>query len=222
MVAAAGPDAFLLDLTAVHVTDPAADGCPSYAPNPLPVREGAALGRDLVPVQHVDGDYVLRLVGTSASEVGHLLKDRIVAVDQFVAALHRVACGEAVVDKRLVADRVRGHGFGRRLAALTSREREVLALMAEGLTDRGIAARLVVTARTAEAHAQAIFRKLDLPVGPNDNRRVHAVLTYLRATANTHTVPDAVQRELSHRPGQIRRRHADRHRTGLGRVPNSK
>jgi DNA-binding NarL/FixJ family response regulator len=68
-----------------------------------------------------------------------------------------------------------------RLARLTAREREVLALMADGLTDRGIAARLTVTTRTAQAHAEAIFRKLDLPASPDDNRRVHAVLTYLKA-----------------------------------------
>lgn len=135
----------------------------------------------LVLSQYVDVDYALRLVETSAAGVGYLLKDRIVAVDQFVAALRRVAAGETVVDPTLVSELVTGHGVGRRLAALTPREREVLALMAEGLTDRGIATRLVVTARTAEAHVQAIFRKLDLPAGPNDNRRVHAVLTYLRA-----------------------------------------
>jgi DNA-binding NarL/FixJ family response regulator len=66
------------------------------------------------------------------------------------------------------------------LARLTYREREVLALMAEGLTDRGIATRLIVSTRTAQAHAEAIFRKLDLPANPDDNRRVHAVLAYLK------------------------------------------
>jgi DNA-binding NarL/FixJ family response regulator len=135
----------------------------------------------LVLSQYVDVDYALGLMETSAAGMGYLLKDRIVAVDQFVAALHRVACGETVVDPALVSDLVAGHSTGRRLAALTSREREVLALMAEGLTDRAIAARLVVTARTAEAHVQAIFRKLELPASPNDNRRIHAVLAYLRA-----------------------------------------
>jgi DNA-binding NarL/FixJ family response regulator len=134
----------------------------------------------LVLSQHVDVDYALRLMGAGAAGVGYLLKDRIVEVDDFVAALHRVASGETVVDPTLVSDLVAGPSAGGRLARLTSREREVLALMAGGLTDRGIAARLTVSTRTAQAHAEAIFRKLNLPASPDDNRRVHAVLAYLR------------------------------------------
>jgi DNA-binding NarL/FixJ family response regulator len=134
----------------------------------------------LVLSQYLDVDYALRLMGAGAAGVGYLLKDRIVAVDQFVAALQRVASGGTMVDPALVSDLVDEHTSGERLARLTPREREVLALMAEGLTDRGIAARLVVSTRTAEAHVEAIFRKLDLPAGANDNRRVHAVLTYLK------------------------------------------
>lgn len=87
----------------------------------------------------------------------------------------------AVVDAALVSDLVTSPMTGGRLGRLTSREREVLALMAEGLTDRGIATRLTVSTRTAQAHAEAIFRKLDLPISPDNNRRVHAVLTYLKA-----------------------------------------
>jgi DNA-binding NarL/FixJ family response regulator len=113
--------------------------------------------------------------------VGYLLKDRIVDVNQFVADLHRVAQGETVVDPTLVSDLVAGPSTDGRLARLTSREREGLALVAEGLTDRGIATRLTVSLRTAQAHVEAIFRKLDLPASPDDNRRVHAVLTYLKA-----------------------------------------
>jgi DNA-binding NarL/FixJ family response regulator len=101
-------------------------------------------------------------------------------VDQFVADLGRVAGGENIVDPTPVPDLAAAPMTRSRLGRLTCREREVLAVMAEGLTDRGIATRLAVSTRTAQAHAEAIFRKLDLPVGPADNRRVHAVLTYLQ------------------------------------------
>jgi DNA-binding NarL/FixJ family response regulator len=121
------------------------------------------------------------LFGASAScwpawPVEHCQTD----VDQFIADLDRVARGETAVDPIRVSDLLTAPMTNGRLARLTSREREVLALMAEGLTDRGIATRLTVTTRTAQAHAEAIFRKLDLPASPDDNRRVHAVLTYLK------------------------------------------
>jgi DNA-binding NarL/FixJ family response regulator len=135
----------------------------------------------LVLSQYVDVEYALGLLRAGAAGVGYLLKDRIVDVDELVADLHRLARGETVVDPALVSDLLTGPATGGRLAQLTSREREVLALMAEGLTDRGIAARLTVSIRTAQAHVEAIFRKLDLPASPDANRRVHAVLTYLNA-----------------------------------------
>ena len=131
--------------------------------------------------QYVEPAYALSLLREGRGGAGYLLKDRVLDIDEFVAALGRVAAGETVVDPALVAqllDRPREHDP---LAELTAREREVLALMAEGLTDRGISERLYVTPKTTETHVRHIFGKLGIPASPAHNRRVHAVLTYLRA-----------------------------------------
>ena len=100
---------------------------------------------------------------------------------QLVSAVERVAQGEAVVDPELVEQLVAQSREVGPLAELTEREREVLGLMAEGLTDRGIAERLWLTSRTVETHVRHILQKLDLPADVSSNRRVHAVLAYLRA-----------------------------------------
>jgi DNA-binding NarL/FixJ family response regulator len=110
------------------------------------------------------------------------VKERVLDLGDLVAALERVAAGETVVDAALVSqllDRPRPESP---LDELTPREREVLSLMAEGLTDRGIAERLYVTQNTVETHIRHIIAKLDLPATPADNRRVGAVLAYLRST----------------------------------------
>jgi DNA-binding NarL/FixJ family response regulator len=130
--------------------------------------------------QYVEARYALRLLETGERRVGYVLKDRVLHVADFAEAVRRVGAGETVVDPALVEQLV-----GRRreidpLAELTERERDVLALMAEGLTDRGIGERLWVTPKTVETHVRHIFQKLNLPSGAADNRRVHAVLTYLR------------------------------------------
>jgi DNA-binding NarL/FixJ family response regulator len=135
----------------------------------------------LVLSQHVDVAYALRLVTDESERVGYLLKDRIADVPELVAALRRIADGGSVVDKALVAELVSAPAVEDPLAALSAREREVLALVAEGRTDRGIAQALFVTPKTVEAHVRSIFRKLDLPSDATENRRVHAVLTFLRA-----------------------------------------
>ena len=135
----------------------------------------------LVLSQYVDVSYALRLVDGAEDGRGYLLKDRVLDASQLVSALERVARGEAVVDPELVEQLVaRSRGAGP-LAELTEREREVLELMAEGLTDRGIAARLWLTPRTVETHIRHILQKLELPADASSNRRVHAVLAYLRA-----------------------------------------
>jgi len=103
-------------------------------------------------------------------------------VAEFVAALQRVAAGETVVEPSLVRDLLSAPAAGNPLAELTPREREVLALIAQGRTDRGIGEALFVTRKTVEAHVRSIFRKLDLPVDASENRRVHAVLAFLRLT----------------------------------------
>jgi len=99
----------------------------------------------------------------------------------FACDASTLAAGETVVDEALVAQLLERSRAETPLAQLTPREREVLGLMAEGLTDRGIAERLCVTPNTVETHVRHIIGKLDLPVSPSDNRRVHAVLAYLRA-----------------------------------------
>jgi DNA-binding NarL/FixJ family response regulator len=135
----------------------------------------------LVLSQHVDVAYAMKVVTEEAERVGYLLKDRIVDVPELAAALRRIADGGSVVDPALVAELVSATSVEDPLAGLTQREREVLALLAEGRTDRGIARVLYVTPKTVEAHVRSIFRKLDLPSDATDNRRVHAVLTFLRA-----------------------------------------
>jgi DNA-binding NarL/FixJ family response regulator len=134
----------------------------------------------LVLSQHVEVDYALKLVGEDATGVGYLLKDRVVDVGEFVSALHRVAAGGSVVDPALVTELVEAPRTHDPVADLTAREREVLALMAEGRTDRGIAATLFVSQKPVEAHVRSILRKLALPAAPSENRRVHAVLAFLR------------------------------------------
>jgi DNA-binding NarL/FixJ family response regulator len=137
----------------------------------------------LVVSQYVDVAYAIRLVEGRAEGVGYLLKDRILDVPALVDAMQRVAAGESVVEPELVQELVDAPTRDDPLIALTQREREVLALMAEGRTDRGIREALWLSQKTIEAHARNIFRKLDIPATPSDNRRVHAVLTFLRATA---------------------------------------
>jgi DNA-binding NarL/FixJ family response regulator len=134
----------------------------------------------LVLSQHIDVAYAMKLVTEQSSRVGYLLKDRIADLPELVAALRHIADGGSVVDPGLVAELVSAPAVEDPLAGLTKREREVLALLAEGRTDRGIAQLLYVTPKTVEAHVRSIFRKLDLPADATDNRRVHAVLTFLR------------------------------------------
>jgi len=133
----------------------------------------------LVLSQYVEERYAVELLAEGADGVGYLLKDRIAEIDRFVDAVRRVGEGGSVLDPEVVA-----HMLGRRerddpLESLTPREREVLALMAEGRTNRAIAAELMVSERAVERHVTSIFVKLDLPAGQDDHRRVLAVLTYL-------------------------------------------
>ena len=131
--------------------------------------------------QYVEAEYALRLLDEESERTGYLLKERMLDVQDLVGALERVAAGETVVDPALVSQllgRAREHSA---LDRLTAREREVLSLMAEGLTDRGIAQRLYLTPNTVETHIRHILAKLGFPATPADNRRVHAVLAYLRS-----------------------------------------
>jgi DNA-binding NarL/FixJ family response regulator len=134
----------------------------------------------LVLSQYVEPSYAMRLLEEHPEGVGYLLKQRVLDVAVLVDALRRLAEGETVVDPTIVA---RLFGRQRRedpLAELTQREREVLALVAEGLSNRAIADRIFVTERTVEAHVKQIFMKLGLEMDPSAHRRVLAVLAYLR------------------------------------------
>ena len=132
--------------------------------------------------QYVEVEYALKLVAGTSARVGYLLKDRIADVGDFMAALESVAEGGTVVEPSLVSELVGAPAAHDPLSELTPREREVLALIAQGKTDRGIAAELVVTRKTVETHVRSILGKLDLPVDASENRRVHAVLACLRVT----------------------------------------
>jgi DNA-binding NarL/FixJ family response regulator len=131
--------------------------------------------------QYVEAEYALRLLDGNEAGVAYLLKDRILDVSQLSETIARVVDGGVVVDPELVSFLLDRRRRADPLDELTVREREVLALMAEGLTDRGIAERLYVAPKTVETHIRHIFGKLDIPESALDNKRVHAVLAYLRA-----------------------------------------
>ena len=134
----------------------------------------------LVLSQHVETRYALELVG--AGGFGYLLKHRVLDVDDFLDAARRVSEGGSALDPEVVATLLSPQPRDDTLAGLTPREREVLALMAEGRTNAAIAKRLWLTERTVETHVRSILGKLGLPVSGDDHRRVLAVLTYLRAS----------------------------------------
>ena len=129
---------------------------------------------------HVEVETAIDLL-EGGERIGYLLKDRILRVDDLVDALERVAAGGSVVDPALVQELVATRHKNDPLADLTPREKEVLTLMAEGLSNAGIAARLVVTEGAVEKHVRSILAKLRLPTTEDGHRRVLAVLTYLDA-----------------------------------------
>ena len=134
----------------------------------------------LVLSQYVEEEYATELIADRAEGVGYLLKDRVADVDAFVDAIRRVGQGGSALDPEVVSLML-GRRRDEPLSELTPREREVLALMAEGLSNRAIAERLVVTERAVEKHVTSIFGKLRLPPTGETHRRVLAVLAYMRA-----------------------------------------
>jgi DNA-binding NarL/FixJ family response regulator len=134
----------------------------------------------LVLSQYVEAEYALALLRESPAASGYLLKDRITQLATLLDAIERVARGETVVDPELVDLLLRRPSSAHRLAELSEREREVLALVAEGLSDRAIAERLWLTPKTVETHVRHILAKLALPPDADRNRRVLAVLAFLR------------------------------------------
>ena len=135
----------------------------------------------LVLSQYLEPDFAMRLLDESGRGVGYLLKDRIADAATFTDAVRRVAAGGQVIDPAIVSRLLNRRRREDPLDALSEREREVLALMAEGRSNHAIATELVVTERAVEKHVTSIFSKLDLPPTADDHRRVLAVLTYLRA-----------------------------------------
>jgi serine/threonine-protein kinase PknK len=134
----------------------------------------------LVLSAHAEVDHAMELIA-SGHGVGYILKSRIGDVTEFIDALHRVGAGGSVVDPALIQELVSARRRQDPLAALSSREREVLALMAEGRSNAGIARRLWLTEGTVEKHVRHILAKLQLPEADEDHRRVLAVLTFLDA-----------------------------------------
>jgi DNA-binding NarL/FixJ family response regulator len=135
----------------------------------------------LVLSQVVETKHALELFSERPEGFGYLLKDRVLAIDDFLDAVRRVEAGGTAIDPEVV-----GQLMGRRrerdpLEELSPREREVLSLMAEGLSNRGLCERLFLSPKTIETHVNSIFTKLDLAPAPDDHRRVLAVLAFLRA-----------------------------------------
>jgi len=129
----------------------------------------------------VEAKHALELFSERPEGFGYLLKDRVIEIDDFLDAVRRVGRGGTAIDPEVVAQL-----FGRRrahdpLEDLTAREREVLSLMAEGRSNRGICDKLVVSPKTVETHVNSIFNKLRLAQAPDDHRRVLAVLAFLRS-----------------------------------------
>jgi DNA-binding NarL/FixJ family response regulator len=168
-----GPDAVIADIRMP----------PTHSDEGL--RAAVAIKRDfpstgvLLFSQYIETRYTARLLESGAGGVGYLLKDRVGNVADFVSALERVAAGGTALDPEVISQLLRRPDAG--LASLTGRERAVLGLMAEGRSNSGIAAKLVLSEGAVEKHIASIFGKLSLEPEPADNRRVLAVLRYLRA-----------------------------------------
>ena len=171
--------------------DPARRGDPGHphasnAHGRRPRRRGADPRRHpemgvLVLSQHMESRYAWRVLEQRPERVGYLLKDRVSDVAVLTDALHRIAEGECVLDPTIVARLLRRPRERSALVDLTERERDVLALIAEGRSNQGIAAALFLSTKTVETHIGQIFQKLGLEEEPDSHRRVLAVLAYLRS-----------------------------------------
>ena len=134
----------------------------------------------LVLSQHLEPDYAWRLVEERPESVGYLMKERVGRVQQLLDAVQRVADGECVVDRAIVDELLARRHRVDPIAELTPREREIIALMAEGRSNQGICRTLWLSPKTVETHIRGAFAKLGINEAPEDNRRVLAVLAYLR------------------------------------------
>lgn len=159
---------------------------PTHTDEGLQVALAARRERPGLPVlvlsQHVEQLYARELIADGTGGVGYLLKDRVSKADQFVDAVHTVAAGGTVMDPQVIARLLARNAYDQPLALLTPREREVLAMMAEGRSNAAIAQRLHFSEGAVSKHTSSIFAKLDLGASDDDNRRVLAVLAYLNGT----------------------------------------
>ena len=137
----------------------------------------------LVLTHHVETHAALRLLEDNPSGVGYLLKDRVTDLEEFIEAVQRVGAGGSVIDPEVVSVLLRRHRFDDPVNDLTERERQVLALVAEGRSNQTIGRLLFISPRTVESHVGSILTKLGLLPSAEDDRRVLAVLTYLRSEA---------------------------------------
>ena len=133
----------------------------------------------LVLSQHLEPDYAIQLIEAKPESVGYLLKERVGRIEQLLDAVQRVAAGECVVDRAVVDELLVRRRRTDPLDTLTPREREILALMAEGRSNQGICRALWLSPKTVETHIRGAFTKLGIREAPEDNRRVLAVLAYL-------------------------------------------
>src|SRR5204863_3923069 len=134
----------------------------------------------LVLSQHLEPEYAMRLIDEKQGRAGYLMKERVGRVEQLLDALERVAAGECVVDKAVVEELLTRRRQVDPLEGLTPREREILGLIAEGRSNQGICRALWLSPKTVETHIRGAFAKLGIKEAPEDNRRVLAVLAYLR------------------------------------------
>lgn len=149
----------------------------------IAIRRAADIATNVLVLSNfLEERYPLELIGDDARGAGYLLKERVADVDSFVDAVRRVAAGGSALDPEVVRLMVGRHRRADPLAALTPREREVLELMAEGLSNQGVAGALGVSQAVVEKHATHLFQKLGADPAPDRNRRVTAVLTLLRAS----------------------------------------
>ena len=188
VVAAVGDGPALVEAVRRHRPDLSVVDLPMPPTPPHEGRRAAITARARLPgapmlvlSQYVEASYARDLLADGSGAVGYLLKDRVGRVGEFLDALDRVASGATVLDPEVIAQLLAGQRRDNALEALTTRERQLLALMAEGHSNTAIARRLVISASAVEKHISNVFAKLGLPPDDAQHRRVLAVLTYLRA-----------------------------------------